>query len=333
MTIDFRLAGSGHCFGSRVVSNEEASLALGRPADFLWQRTGILERRLPAKGETVAGMSATAIQRACADAGLEPSGLGHETVLLHVQSGGGHLMPASGVVVAGTLGLGSVRVLSIEAGCAEVMAALDLALALLETGRCERVVLCGAGDISDQIDAQDEDTVGLFGSGAAAVILAGPDAGGTVCRLRSLRWETHSEHWRLGHTWRTGVFPREGGFTVEYDYYRMAGTAQLEAATETVPGLGTRVLDDAGWKMGDVDLAIVHQPSGRILEMMLRLSGLEPASAPAHVRELGNMGPANILSALTLARKNGRLTEGTKMLMYGFGLGFTVGAAAIDVLR
>ncbi|MFE7593188.1 3-oxoacyl-ACP synthase III family protein [Kitasatospora sp. NPDC057512] len=315
------------------MSNEETSLALGRPADFLEQRTGIIERRLPADGETVTGMAATAIRRACENAGLELSALGTETVLLYVQAGRDHLAPQSGVVVSGTLGLDSVRVLSIEAGCAETMAALDLALALLDTGRCERVVLCGAADISEHLDPRDEDTAGLFGSGAAAAILSGPGAGGTACRLRSLRWETHARHWRLGHTWRTGLSRHENGFALEYDYYRMAGTAQLEAGAELLPPLLERVLDEAGWKVDDIDLIVAHQPSKRILDMMTRFCGVDSATAPPHVSTLGNMGPANILSGLTLARENGRLTEGTKLLMFGFGLGFTTGAAAIDIVR
>ncbi|MGF1425392.1 3-oxoacyl-ACP synthase III family protein [Kitasatospora sp. LaBMicrA B282] len=333
MNINFSLIGTGHCFGSRVVSNEETSLALGRPANFLQQRTGIIERRLPADGETVTSLSANAIRRACDDAGLELSTLGNETVLLHVQAGRDHLFPQSGVVVGGTLGLDSVRVLSVEAGCAEIMSSLDIALALLETGRCERVILCGAGDISDQIDPRDEDTAGLFGSGAAAVILSTPGAGGTNCRLRALRWETHNQLWRLGHTWRTGGSRRENGFAVEYDHYRMAGTAQLEAGSELLPRLLDQVLDDAGWKAGDVDLGITHQPSRRIIDMMVRFCGIDPAVVPPHVHLLGNMGPANILSGLTLGRESGRLTPGAKVVMFAFGLGFTAGAAAIDILR
>ncbi|MGG7568923.1 3-oxoacyl-ACP synthase III family protein [Streptomyces sirii] len=252
-------------------------------------------------------------------------------MLLHVQTGHDHLSPPNGIVISGSMGLGNVRVLSIDASCAETMGALDLAFSLLETGRCERVILSGAADLRDGIDPRDESTVGLFGSGAAAVILSAQVPGEGNSRLRALRWETHSNYWKLGQAPLIRTIQHDTGVSAEYGYYRMAGPELMEAGADILPGLLSTVLNEADWKPDEPDLIVTHQPSVRILEMMLRSCEIDPAVAPIHTRKLGNMGPATLLSGISLARSSGRMKPGTKLLLFSFGLGFVCGAAAIDI--
>jgi 3-oxoacyl-[acyl-carrier-protein] synthase-3 len=43
------------------------------------------------------------------------------------------------------------------------------------------------------------------------------------------------------------------------------------------------------------------------------------------------MGPASLLVNLSIARDEGRLKPGTRVLLLAFGLGFSCGAAAVEV--
>ena len=70
---------------------------------------------------------------------------------------------------------------------------------MLQAGRCERVILSAAVDFLPLVDSNDQDTVGLFGSGAAAVILEQPKGRVASATLRSLHWETHPGGSDLGH--------------------------------------------------------------------------------------------------------------------------------------
>jgi 3-oxoacyl-[acyl-carrier-protein] synthase III len=324
------LRGVGHAIGSAVVSNADVSRALGLSPNWLTARTGIVERRVPGDGEDVLSLATSAIRNACDDAGLSLDELGQETVLLHIQVGPVSVAPPAAHLLAGRLGL-QLRVLGVDGMCAEPIPALEMGLLMLGAGRCRRMILSTAADFLSLIDSTDPDTTGLFGSGAGAVILESAEQSEPNALVHSLYWETHPQHWELGQSLVLGTTREDKHAWLDVSYYTMDGQRLAKVALGILPQVLDRVLDEAGWTRDDVDLVLAHQPNTKMLEIGVRALGLNPKIVPMPVRHMGNLGPASMFVNLSLARADGKLKPGTKVLLIAFGLGFSCGAAAIEL--
>ena len=335
-----RLDGFGHAVGEVTVSNRDVARRLGRRATWYEERTGIVQRQVSGAGQNALTLAATAVTDALKEAGLSPADLGQDTVLLHIQNGFSHLTPPAGVVLAGHLGIHDARVAGLDGVCAEPVTALDHALLMLEAGRCRRAVLSASVDFLSYLRPDDQDTAGLFGSGAGAVVLSRADdrddttaADSVAVRVRALEWETHAAHWDMGDARVRDVHQSDDGLQLSTDFYTMRGQSLYRTFLQYVPPLVQRTLDQAGWRPEDVDLVVSHQPNPRLLELSLQRLGLRPEVVPMPGRTLGNMGPASLLVNLSMARRRGDLEPGSRVLLLAFGLGFSCGAVAVEVDR
>jgi 3-oxoacyl-[acyl-carrier-protein] synthase-3 len=202
---------------------------------------------------------------------------------------------------------------------------------MLEARRCDRVILSAAVDIMQYIDPSDHGTVGLFGSGAGAVVLERSAGADTHASIRGVHWETHTGYSGLGQVPILGYERHPDRLSISAGYYQMDGRGLTRAALLVLPAVLDRVLDTAGWTREAADLVITHQPNAKLLEIGIRHLGLDAARVPTPVRHLGNMGPASLLVNLSLARESGHLTPGTNLLLIAFGLGFSCGVAALTL--
>ncbi len=326
----FGLLGLGHAVGSTEIKNSEIAEGLGLPGDWYLKRTGIETRRVCADGEDVLTLAAGAVGNALSDAGLAPRDLGYETVLMHIQNGLTHFTPPAGVILAGRLGMSGVRVIGFDGVCAEPIAAIDLATTMLLAGRCQRVIVSAAVDFLCSVDPRDQDTAGLFGAGAGAIILSAEPADSPMT-LSGLHWETHPQHWDMGESTIQGFRQEADGFALQAGYYSMRGQSLYRLFLELVPPVITETLRQAEWSREDVGLLVSHQPNPRQLEHAVRKLAIDPDVMPMPGRRLGNMGPASLLVNLSMARDAGRLSAGTKALLLAFGIGFSCGAVALEI--
>lgn len=331
MDLAVNIKGTGHAVGSAVVSNAELSTFLGLPENWLLHRTGIVERRVCGEGEDVTTLARDAVHAALEASSVAVNDIAEETLLLHIQNGMVCMTPPSGIVLAEALGLPTARVLAIDGVCAEPVAALEIAAVMLDTVRCERVIVSAAANFLPIVNPKDRDTVGLFGAGAGAVVLQRATAGASAQTIRSLLWKTLPQHAGLGRIPITGYAFRSDGVDVQTGYYDMDGTGLARVALQVLPQVVTDVLAQAGWTHGDVDLVISHQPNVKLLDMGMRALGFDPSTVPTPVKHLGNMGPASLLVNLSLADDDGLMKPGTRLLLLTFGLGFSCGAAAVEL--
>ncbi|MBX9827301.1 MAG: hypothetical protein K2Y27_20210 [Xanthobacteraceae bacterium] len=322
------IAGAGHAIGSKVVSNRDTSIALGLDAFSLEERTGIVTRRVCAEGESVTTLAKAAIVRSLEDAGIGVGALGPETVFLYIQNGLQYLTPPAGIIIVHQLECPRVRVLSLDGVCSEPVHAMEVAALLLEKKRCDRVIICAAVDFMGVVDPRDEDTAGLFGAGAGAIVLrrSGPHDTG---ELRSIAWETDATYWDLGLIALRGYQSVSEGINAQFSYYQMKGTELARVTVRSIRRLIEKVTFDAGWTIGGIDRFISHQPNPKMLEIGVRKIGIPLDRVAVPGRTLGNMGPASVLVALSMLKADGALPRGMNLLIVSFGLGFSCGCAAL----
>jgi 3-oxoacyl-[acyl-carrier-protein] synthase-3 len=329
MHINFQITGTGYAVGSQVVSNSDLAVSLGLKSDWFEKRTGIHHRRVCDASENVMRLAVSAVQNACNNAGLKPTELGHETVVLHIQNGLTYLTPPSGILLCNELQMLNVRTLTIDGVCSEPINAIEIAALMLNYGTCERAIISTSVDFLDVVNPNDLGTVGLFGAGAGALIMEKNSLEGTS-GLRGIYWENQSKYWNLGIIPLLESASEKDGVRVLVGHYQMKGTALARVAYASVGRAVDEVFKQSGWTLNDLDCVVTHQPNAKMLELGLRKLNIDLKLVELPVYEFGNMGPASLLVSLALAHERGRIAKGGKLLLISFGLGFSCGVAAIE---
>jgi 3-oxoacyl-[acyl-carrier-protein] synthase III len=324
------IVGAGHAVGSVEVSNEDTSLRLGLPHDWLFRRTGIATRRVCADDETVTSLARDAVAAALADAGLANQDLSDETQLLYIENGMTHLTPPGGILLARDAGIPRVRVTSLDGVCAEPIHAIEIAALMLDRGRCDRVIVCASVDFNSIVNSADPETAGLFGAGAGAIVLERTTAGSSAA-IDGLSCRTDASYWDLGTIRVLRQTLRPEGVSIDFAFYEMKGTRLARVAISILKQVLDKTLDEAGWAPWSIDHFVSHQPNPKMLELGVRKLGLPFDRFLVPGKSLGNMGPASVLIAYALLRQTGVLVAGKRIVLMSFGLGFSCGCAAISI--
>jgi 3-oxoacyl-[acyl-carrier-protein] synthase-3 len=107
----------------------------------------------------------------------------------------------------------------------------------------------------------------------------------------------------------------ETGFEVSTGYYTMQGTEIVQA----------------GWTTDDLDLVIAHHPNTRTLQIAMKACGISMDIVPNPCAGTGNLGPANALTTLAIAREQNTLPPNTPARLVSYGIGLSCGAMAVTL--
>lgn len=88
--------------------------------------------------------------------------------------------------------------------------------------------------------------------------------------------------------------------------------------------------EKTGWSNKDIDLVIPHQANLRILKSVARKSGLPWEKVFNNISKYGNMSSATCAVALDEAIEEGRIKEGSNVVVVSFGSGLVTSAVALD---
>jgi 3-oxoacyl-[acyl-carrier-protein] synthase-3 len=304
------VAGLGTALPDKVVPNEVVADRIGKDENWIYTRTGITERRMLEPETRLATLAAEAAREALADAGVRA--LDVDMVLVATASHD-DVFPAVAAEVCGIIGSTRAAGLDVSAACTGFLACLELGSSLLEAGRVEHVLVIGAEKLSAITDHHDKRTAMLFADGAGAVVLSRTEAPGelgpVVLRTDPQRDMLYAE--------RGGLIEMDG-----HEVFKHAVARMTEATNEA--------LDITGTPIGDIDLFVYHQANSRIVKAVGQRLDLDPAKVVDCIQTFGNVSAASLPLALAAARADGRLVDGTKVLLSAFGAGFVWGAAVLD---
>jgi len=304
------VAGLGVALPETVVGNDVVAERIGKDEKWIHSRTGISERRMLAPEVRLSELAAEAARNALEDAGADAADV--DMVLLGTCSPD-ELFPAVAVEVAQLLGAHRAAGLDVSAACTGFLANLQLGSSLIEAGRVSNVLVIGAEKLSAITDPHDKRTAMLFADGAGAVLLTRTDGPGDLGPV-VLHSEAHRE--KL-YAERGGLIEMDG-----HEVFKHAVNRMVESTHEA--------LDAAGLGIPDIDLFVYHQANSRIVKSVGQRLGLPPERVVDCIATFGNVSAASIPLALQSAREDGRLADGTRVLVSAFGAGFVWGAAVLD---
>lgn len=112
-------------------------------------------------------------------------------------------------------------------------------------------------------------------------------------------------------------------------YIQMNGQEVYKFATRQVPACIHEALDKAGITAEDVDMFVLHQANVRIIESVAKRLKTDISKFPMNLDKIGNMSSATIPVLLDELNRGGRIQDGNRLVLSGFGAGLTYGATVM----
>ena len=322
------VAGTGRGVPDRVMTNHDfADLGLETSHDWIFERTGIVERRIASDTETTCSMAATAARAAMARANVQPGEI--DAIVLSTATPD-RLLPSTAVDLQAELGATRAAAFDLSAACSGWIYGMAVAEGLMQSGVIETALVVGAEKMSSIVDWKDRSTCVLFGDGAGAVVLKRNEAHPKKGIL--------SAFMRSDGTLAELLWRPSGGAKVPFSnavledrstFVRMAGRETFRHAVRSMSEACDRALDGARLRGDDIDILIPHQANVRIIEATAKYANIPMDKVYVNVDRYGNTSSASIPIALDEAIESGRVKEGTTALMVAFGAGFTWGSMVV----
>lgn len=318
--IQARITAIEYHLPSGVLTNEE--LATQFPewgVEKIAAKTGISTRHIAADAELSSDLAFAAATELFASKACRPEDI--DFILLCTQTPD-HALPTTACLLQHRLGLRtSCGALDFNLGCSGFVYGLSLAKGLIETAQARRVLLLTAETYTKLLDPADKTVRTLFGDGAAATLVEansetgeqiGPFVFGTdgsggenlICTQGGFRGGAKSQLFMNG--------PEIFNFTIK-----------------AVPEAVEQLLRRAGCVMDEVDLFVFHQANAYMLEHLRRKIGVPSEKFVVAMEHSGNTVSATIPIALKESEMKGKLRRGMKVMIVGFGVGYSWGAAML----
>ncbi len=250
--------------------------------------------------------------------------------LIFVSQTPDYRLPATACSLHGRLGLSPhCQALDVALGCSGYVYGLWLASTLIKAGLKRVLVL--AGDTSSRmVDPNDRATALLFGDAGSATALEA-DAAAAPMHYRLGSDGAGARHLIIPEgAYRTGLQDERWGEGFDPSHLYMDGAEVFTFTLKAVPKLVRETLDDAGLSPPDVDLYALHQANRFMLRHLAKKIGAGEDRVPINIERFGNTSSATIPLLLTTDLAQRLTTARTRMMLVGFGVGFSWGAVLID---
>ncbi|MCS7084335.1 MAG: ketoacyl-ACP synthase III [Aquificaceae bacterium] len=219
--------------------------------------------------------------------------------------------PATACLLQEHLGCKRAYAFDVSAACSGFLYGLELASALIQSGKARKALLIGAETLSQIVDWNDRSTCVLFGDGAGAVLLG--EGSGEVIGSALYSDGSHAS-----------VLYAERCSTIQ-----MKGKELFKLAVRLMADACHEVLKRYGYSIEDVSLVIPHQANARIITALAERLGLSEERVFVNIQKYGNTSAASIPIAICEAMQSGLIRSESLVLLTAMGGGLTWGATLV----
>jgi len=313
-----RIIGTGGYLPERVLTNHEISEMVDTSDAWIFERTGIRERRIAASSETSSGMAEIAARQALEAADLNPR---HIDLIVLATSFPDRIFPSTACLLQQRLGISGCAAFDMQAACSGFIYGLSVADQYIRAGTAKRVLVVGSEINSRLVDWEDRATCILFGDGAGAVLLEAAAEPGIL-----------STHIHSDGRFQDLLYLPNPTAHVNFEsraFVTMQGNDVFKVAVNTLGRIVDETLAANDLKQSDIDWLVPHQANIRIIAATARKLTLPMSHVIVTIEKQGNTSSASVPLALNEAVRDGRIERGQTVLMEAFGGGFVWGSVLL----
>ena len=343
MSGTFGFAGFGSFVPEAVLTNADLEKIVDTSDEWIRRRTGVRERHILRKDESILDMAVAASRRALDDAGVRPEEIDDIRVGVNTWM----RFPSLATQLQAELEIGAASASDVSAGCAGFIYAVEAAygaryLEKERYGRDTIALVVGVDALSHVTDWTDRSTCVLLGDGAGAVVLKQTDRGAVLATHTSADGRYGDMLWSdfvLGSQTNDGRQEFTHETTGPRSYLHMDGRKVYVVAVESMVRDVRRVIEKYNIASGeritieDIDYFYPHQANMRILESVAKRLGLPPEKLYTEgIERYGNTSTASIPLGYMDNRARFDLPGERLEIDVAFGAGFASGAVLRSVV-
>lgn len=285
-------------------------------ASKITRKIGIQQRHISAPGETALDMGEKAARNLFA---VCPEAREADFLLFCTQSPD-YFLPTGACILQSRLNLrSSIGAFDYNLGCSGFVYGLAVAKGLIAGKIASKVLLITAETYSKYLAAEDKGNRSIFGDGAAATLISSCE-------------ESHFGEFILGTDGngcknlivKNGAArgPKDG---TSNDKLYMNGPEIFNFTIEVVPRLVSDILVKNNMTLQQVDHFVFHQANKYMLSYLGTKIGIPEDKFYIDMEDTGNTVSASIPILLEKLQKKNILHTGDRLLLAGFGVGYSYG--------
>lgn len=326
---NIRILGTGMALPEEAVTSDELDRRLGLRAGTTLRQTGV-RRRFLSTTETAAQLAASACTAALENAGLSWNDI---DCLVGTSATMDQALPYNAALIHAELGLSAQRTSTFDIGasCMSFLTGLDTMSYLVHCGRYRNVMLVSSDIATFGLDWTRLKECGLFGDGAAALVIR-QSAADEASRVLSSRTVTMSEGAGLCKIPAGGsrYHPRRLNTPIDpLTVFQMDGKSVFKLVAAEMADFTIDLLASSGVAMRDIALVVPHQASQLALDHLAKRLEVPEGRLVDIFTEYGNQVGASLPTALHIGLNSGRVQRGDAMLLIGTGAGITMGGMVL----
>jgi len=295
--------------------------------------TGVHNRHVASSSCCTSDLACAAAQRLLEDLKWEPGSI---DALVLVSQTHDYDLPATACILQERLGLShACGAFDISLGCSGYVYGLWVCSGIV-AGGARRVLLLVGDTMSRACSPQDRSTVFLFGDAGTATALErdanAPDMTFVLGTDGSGKGFLIIPDSGFRNRATPGSFVRggaaDGSLRGPMDLY-MDGAEVFAFTLRQVPPMMAEMLSASGWTLDEMDAFVPHQANQFILQHLGKRLKIPAGKMVLSLDEFGNTSSASVPLSLSY-RLGGRLRqESMKLVLAGFGVGWSWGAATV----
>lgn len=318
----------------KILSNETISQEFPKwDTGKIEKKLGIKSRHVVSEQETALDLAVKAGEKALQNYNIDDI----DFVILCTQSPD-YFLPSTACILQSKLGLkNTVGAFDYNLGCSGYIYGLAMAKALIVSKMSKSVLLVTSETYTKHINQLDFANRSIFGDGATATIIEpcselqihnfilgtdGSGAGDLIVPNGGMRNKSVPDAPLLEDP--------SGNRRTENDLF-MNGPEIFNFTIEAVPPVIEDVLTKNNTTMEDINYIIFHQANKYMLEYLRRKINIPKEKFYSNMLYTGNTVSSTIPIALKDCTDNNLVKSGDKVLLCGFGVGYSWGATIITI--
>jgi len=287
------------------------------------EKTGVHNRYIAAQDETAVDLAFKAGEKLLKDTPLMREEI---DLLILVTQSPDFVLPTSACILQNRLLLpNNCMSFDVNLGCSGFVYSLSIASGLIESGVAHKGLILCADTYSKYIGKNDRTCRPVFSDGAAATLVERSDAS---C-IGPFEFGTDGSGYDRLIVRNSGARDACRGFNYQHVSLEMHGSDIFLFTMRVIPLCINKILDRERLAIDDIDLFVFHQAGKLVIDNLIRNLSLDKEKVFINYDTIGNTVSASIPIALKDAMLRGCLKEGDVVMLIGFGVGLSWGAALI----
>ena len=245
--------------------------------------------------------------------------------------------PTTASVLHHKLGLSSTcGTIDLPQGCSGFLYSLSIAEAMISAGNASNVLILLGEVPTKAIHSEDIVLRSIFGDAGAAIVVSENNTKAigkfTFATFGNgfdfLKVERGGGRHPIDEAWINKYSDQVN--QLSFGRIEMNGLEVLRFALKEIPGFLDQTLVKNGLTISEIDFFIFHQASEMILKSLQRKCNIPEHKFISNFEEVGNTVSCSIPIALETAAALGTFKKGDKIVLLGFGIGFSCIGTVIE---